>query len=255
MDACRWLVDLCARRSRRSALGLGGALVVAAGLVGMVGLLAPAGAAAASCPEPSGGIVYFNGTLSEGALKIGPNASAEGISGSVTCGQLNLATGKVIIPAKDITYSPFQLVVAGLLPFEATITLDGPAEGKLEPVNTTNEAGETETIGYTTSFTAPAISTVTTSALGLGLSKCSDGPITPTLTTGRSGSLEGTMLRGSIATSLEGALAANEFAVPAIQESVTCPGAVALLSNTVIGLPRASGESSMTTKVAIKAAG
>jgi hypothetical protein len=235
---------------RRATVGL----AIATAALASAGLGAPVGATAAEpgCGAAPSGSIYFNGTLSEGTLKIGPNASASGISGTVTCGLLSLTTDHFSIPAENVRYNPFQLKIVGLLPFETTITLDGAASGGLIEVARENEVGELEFVGYNSSFTAPVTSTVTTSVLGLGLSKCNDGPITPTLTTGRSGSLEGTLLKGSAATSLEGTLVANEFVVPAIGESATCPGAVALLSNTAIGLPRASGESSLTTKAFLK---
>jgi hypothetical protein len=142
--------------------------------------------------------------------------------------------------------------VAGLIPNETTIKLDGPATGTLHEVIRENALGEIELVGYNSTLTAPVTSTVTTSVLGLGLSKCSDGPITPTLTTGRSGSLEGTLLTGTPATTLEGNLVANAFPVPAIKESPSCLAPVALLSNTLIGLPRVSGESSLTSHAFLK---
>jgi hypothetical protein len=103
-------------------------------------------------------------------------------------------------------------------------------------------------------MTAPVTSTSNVSALGVGpLSQCSDGPMTPTLTTGKSGSLEGTLLTGeSLIAGVEGTLVANEFAVPKIEPSSTCSLAAAELSNTLIGLPLKPGEASITTKAFIK---
>jgi hypothetical protein len=217
-------------------------------------VLAPQAARAeeAKCPAPPANHLYFDGTLSEGTLKLGSKASASGIEATISCGLINLVGDTVTVPAANVSYKPFQLHLLGLVPLETTISLDGPAEGSMSAVLGENELHESITVGYNSSLTAPVTSTVNVSALGVGLQECSDGPLVPTLTTGKSGSLEGTLLKGSLATSLEGTLVANEFAVPRIQPSASCSIASAELSNTLLGLPLAPGESSITSKATLK---
>jgi hypothetical protein len=221
----------------------------------VLGLVIPAGAAAEpTCPGAPINHVYFNGTLSEGTLKLGSRASASGISATVTCGLFNLQTSTFTVPAGNVRYNPFELKVIGAVPLETTIKLDGPAEGTMSTVYGFNALGESIAVGYNSTMTAPVTSTSNVSALGVGpLSQCSDGPMTPTLTTGKSGSLEGTLLTGeSLIAGVEGTLVANEFAVPKIEPSSTCSLAAAELSNTLIGLPLKPGEASITTKAFIK---
>jgi hypothetical protein len=246
---------LGAGRSRRRAAAVLVVTPAAAATLVVLGLLVPASAAAAeaSCPTPPPDHLYFDGTLTEGTLKLGSKASASGMSATISCGLESLLNDSISIPASGVVYQPFQLKLVGVLPLEATITLDGPAEGSMTSAFRTNELGEAEFAGYNSSLTSPVTSTVTVAVAGVGLQECSDGPIVPTLTTGKSGSLEGHILEGLITTGLEGELVANEFAVPKIQPSPTCSIVAAELSNTLLGLPLAPGESSITTKTSIKA--
>ncbi|HEY5153162.1 MAG TPA: hypothetical protein VIJ47_00410, partial [Acidimicrobiales bacterium] len=57
---------------------------------------------------------------------------------------------------------------------------------------------------------------------------------------------------GSLSAGYTGKVVANDFAVPAIQRSNTCPGFVASLSNLLVGLPAAAGKASITMEGSIK---
>jgi hypothetical protein len=226
------------RAASRRATVRGACLAVAIAGAASFALAAPSGAAAA-CTSPPTGSLLFHGTQSEGTVNINGRAKAEGVGGTISCGVLELATGHFKIPAEDIVYNPFTLKLLGFLPLESTLTVDAAAEGALGPHF--NEAGEEN--GYETAFTAPVTGTVNF----LGIAKCAVGPFSPTLTTGKSGKLEGHFLEGEILTGLSGQLVANEFAVPAIAGSKECPGFLAFLSNLIIGLPAKAGASSVTT--------
>jgi hypothetical protein len=221
-------------------------VAVMAGAVGAAALVAPAGAAA-SCGEPPAGHLYFNGTQTEGVIKVGSTASATGVSGTVTCGLLSEITLTFEIPAEGVKYNPFTLKLLGFLPLESTLNVEGTTTGGLSPVTKENEFGEEETLGYNTAFTTPVDSTVSF----LGIANCTVGPFSPTLTTGKSGSLEGSILVGSIQSGLSGTLVANEFTIPKIAASRSCPLFLAGLSNLILGLPQKAGGSSLTTKASL----
>ena len=84
----------------------------------------------------------------------------------------------------------------------------------------------------------------------LGFS-CVIGPLTPTITTGKSGALHGTTFTGSQKKGFTGKVVANNFAVPVIQSSETCPWLIAKLSNVLVGLPAAPGKASISMKGSI----
>lgn len=71
------------------------------------------------------------------------------------------------------------------------------------------------------------------------------GPIAAQLTTGTSGDLTGAPIAGPLGGVQSGVLVADEFSVPAVQPSATCPGLVALLTSSLAGLPLAPGASSL----------
>lgn len=218
----------------------------AMGTLGMllsVGLLAPAGAAAAECPYPGNLNENFNATLSEGALTIGKHAAATGVSGTQHCLVLYYhPPQEVEVAAGNTSYNTVPLKVDGLgMPAEATLSATDTAEGEWANVFG-GPNGEVE--GTSWFFTSPVNLTIKTDG-----DTCSD-PINPTLTTGKSGSLEGQILKGPLfgPSGIEGPLVANEFGVPAIQQSSTCPATVAARLNAAIGLPLAPGASSIKTK-------
>jgi hypothetical protein len=234
MDELRSFVPSSARARFGKGKALGGALTLAVAGVMAVSAIAPA--AASACPSPPALHLYFNGTQSEGVIKVGKNASASAVSGNVSCGLLNEVGFTFTIPASGVTYNPFTLKLFGFLPLEGSLTVEGETSGALSEVP---GSGGTE---YNTHFTTPVSSTVS-----LLIFKCSVGPFSPTLTTEQSGSLHGETLKGSIASGLSGTLVANEFAIPAITPTSSCPGFIAGLTDFILGAPLAAGQSSITT--------
>ncbi|MHB8716869.1 MAG: hypothetical protein ACYC9H_12780 [Sulfuricaulis sp.] len=83
------------------------------------------------------------------------------------------------------------------------------------------------------------------SAKFLGFS-CVIGPLTPMLTTGKSGSLQGAIFTGSLKNGFTGNIVANDFAVPSIQSSKTCPWLIAKLSNLLLSLPAVPGKAAIS---------
>ena len=257
-------VDGVSRSGRRRLL----ASTVAAGTLvaglGMAGLAAPAGASTAhgwwggpsqfggtssrgtsssSTPPPStcpttGGIP-FTGTLSNGVAKLGSSVSMTGLSGTF-CGLANFAGSGLTasIQPQNFTFAAASAKLFGFLSLPATMTVDAP-------VNTTLALGTGST--FNTSMPLSVSSTVSL----LGLFHCTVGPMTPTFTTGTSGSVSGTPLAGSVLTGLSGTLAAGDFAVPAIQASSGCPGLIAGIANAIMGLPLAPGKATITASTTI----
>ena len=211
---------------------------VAVMLVMIVPTPSPA-SAAASCPT---GPLTFNATFSNGTASIGTAAKGSGLSGTA-CGALKPVLGgfTLDVPAANISFAPTTLKLFGIISVPSTITVDGPMTGTVTGP-TSNPAG---TLSFEQTSAAPLTSTV--KLLGF---TCSVGPFTPVLTTGTSGSLTGTPLTGTL-TAQTGTLVSNTFSVPAIQGSPTCPGFIAGLSNSTLGLPLAPGKSSLTLPVSL----
>jgi hypothetical protein len=206
-------------------------------------LLAPTGASAASkatsaAPCPTSGGIPFSSTLSNGTVTIGKHAKATGTSGSA-CGLVTFDpnVGLVSTIAQDnISFNPFILHVGILaVPTQMTAVSDFHGTVSGNPDGTTN-------ITLTGSVNA------TSSILGF---KCTIGPITPTLTTGTSGSLTGQPLVGQLPGPLTGKLVANDFAVPKATASRSCPKLIAALVNLTVGLPQPPGGSSLTADVSL----
>jgi hypothetical protein len=222
-----------------------------------LGMVAPAGASAATkCGTPPFLSVFFGGTQSEGVIKLGKNAAAMGVGGTISCGVLTLeltpeGTIPFKIPAENVVYNPFTVKLFGFLPLEGTLTVDGPADGGLGPVYGPEnpETHESELVGFSTTFEAPVTSTIS-----LMIFKCSIGPFPVALTTGKSGSLEGKYLTGELVgpEGLSGELVGNDFAVPRIQPSSSCPGFLAGLTDFILGLPLQAGQSSVTSDENLK---
>jgi hypothetical protein len=211
--------------------------VALAGTLASVGMIAPAGASAA-CPTPPPGTLLFHGALTEGVAKIGKNAESRNINGTVKCGELSFATFKYNIAPENVTFEPGSLTLFHLLSLPAQVKVEAPVEGQLRAV-----AAEE----FETTQTLPVSATV---KLLIFTCKVS---FTPVLTTEKSGSLEGKPLQGNPSVSLKGELVANEFEVPKIQPSSSCPSFVAGLSNFLLGLPSKAGGSSLTTMVSLEA--
>jgi hypothetical protein len=236
---------LSSTRTRSSRVPVVGGAFLAVAVAGVValGMIAPAAASAETCPERPEGTIGFHGTQSGGTININGRANAEGVGGTISCGILYLVEPiHFTIAAEDVKYNPYTLKLLGFLPLESTLTVDGPAEGELSAHEYINANGE-EATGLNTSFTAPVTSTVNF----LGIAKCSIGPFAVSETTGKSGKLEGHFLEGEILTGEAGKLVGNEFAVPAIQASKTCPFFLSALTNFILGLPAKAGASTVTS--------
>ena len=251
--------DSVVRRGRRRII----ASAVAAGTLvaglGMAGLAAPAGAATGhswwwqpsstsgssstssssnTCPTASGASLAFAGTLSNGVAKFGSAASVTGLTGTM-CGLVNVGTLTATVQPANFVFAPTTTKLLGFLNLPTTITVGAPATAVLAP----GKASGT----YDTSMKL----TLSANVDLLGLFHCTVGPMTPTVTTGTSGTVSGTPLTGSLLTKLTGTMAAGDFAVPAIQSSSTCPGIIAGISNLIMGLPLAAGKSTITTAVSL----
>ena len=225
-------------------LALCAALVVS---IGVPPLTAPAGAAAA-CPTPPTGEATLNGTLTEGVMNLGTNAKAEGVSATLTCGTINPETLHYSFPAANVVYAPFKTKLFGFLSLPTTLTVNQPVEGALE-------ARFNELTEQVEGYEATATTSLTATVNFFGFAKCSVGPFPVTLTTGKSGSLEGHYFEGSIGSLQGGRLVANEFAIPRVEASRSCPFFLAWVSNLMLGLPLEGGQSSIATSVSLKPEG
>jgi len=199
---------------------------------------APASAAApatppVACPTTPG--IPFSGSLTGGTVKLGSALTGSGLTGTA-CGLVDLSSLSYSIDAANFTFAPTSVSLFGLLNLPSTITVAGNATGSL------SVAPSTSGIAFDTTLPLP----VKASVKLLGFT-CSVGPFTPTFTTGTSGSLTGSPLAGTSLSSLSGKLVANAFTVPPIQPSATCPGLIATISNTFIGLPLGVGKSAITS--------
>lgn len=188
---------------------------------------------AASCPTSPG--IPFSGSLTNGSVKIGSALSGSGLTGSV-CGTVDISNFSYSIAAPNFTFQPTSVSLFGLLNLPSTITVAGNSTGSL------SVAPVASGVAFNTTLAVPVVASV--KLLGF---TCTVGPFTPTFTTGTSGSLTGSPLAGSSLTQLSGTLVANNFTVPRILESSTCPGFIAWLSNLVIGLPESAGRSSISS--------
>ncbi|HEV2361828.1 MAG TPA: hypothetical protein VGS21_09020 [Acidimicrobiales bacterium] len=185
---------------------------------------------AAACPTTPG--LPFTGSLANGTFKVGLIVNGSGIGGSV-CGTLTPTTGgfKVSIPQSNFTFSGGNITILGLVSLPAVISADSNATGSAKATKN----------GLASTLNVSISSTV--SLLGF---TCTIGPFSPHLTTGRSGTLTGKNFTGSF-TNLSGEFVANNFVVPAVQPTESCPLLVAGLINTTIGLPSWPGDASLTT--------
>ncbi len=221
----RWIKVGCALTT-----GVGGCALVVGGVAVAT---PPAGAATPGIATAS--------ALTGGTATIGKRISASGITGVAT-GTLQLGTGgvfDVVLPQKNVQ----------LLPTTATMSL-GFLKLNLPTTFSANSA-----ITGTATLGASGINATLTSSLSttaqVGPFSCTIGPIVASLTTGSSGSLTGTPFTGALTGEESGVLVANDFAVPAVQATSSCPGLVAGLVNVLAGLPLAPGASSLTFHAAL----
>jgi hypothetical protein len=222
-----------------------GAAVVLAGLA-LAGVLTAVGATAAGPAAPAAtatgcptGALAFSSTLSKGSMKVGRVASVTGGSAKA-CGAISAgADGALVatVEKTNVTFAPTETSVLILkLPTRvaATGNLSGPATIAAD--------------GQHVALTGPVAATA--NILG---ARCVLN-LTPTLTTDTSRRLKGQPLTddGSGTGSVKGKLVADDFAVPAIRATRECPAAIAGLTNALLGLPLAKGESSITFDIALK---
>jgi hypothetical protein len=191
-------------------------------------------APASTCPT---GTLAFSSNLTNGSMKIGRAASVSGGSAKA-CGALAMNAEGALTATVDkanVTFAPTETTVLFLkLPTRvaAVGNLSGPASIGAD--------------GQHVTLTGPVEATA--NILG---AKCVLS-IAPGLTTDTSRKLTGKPLADDGTGMLRGKLVANDFAVPAIRSSRECPLAIAALTNSLLGLPLAKGESSVTFDISLK---
>ena len=196
----------------------------------------PAAADATNCAssKPTTGVVVssFHAKFSNGSMKLG-SATASGLSAQA-CGWIHFKNGVLVstVNATDISFPSVSVKVL-FLSLPATVTVNAPLEG---PVTFANNL---------TTANIKLGANLTASAKLLGFS-CAIGPLTPTLTTGTSGSLTGVPFTGSLGKGFSGKVVANDFAVPAISSSSSCPKLIASLAGLLVGLPASAGKASIS---------
>lgn len=213
-----------ARRALAVLVALAVALLTTVTLTGA----APAGAST-PCPTVTPGPLRFTFTaqFTNGTVDMNGKAKVTGASGAA-CGTIVPSGGKLVatVPAANMSFGDAEAVIFGLVPVPVTMV----------PLTDFTGTGSFGTTGIHTTLSGSV--SATTNLLGF---RCSIGPITPTLTTGTSGALTGSpFVKGA------GKLVANDFAIPAIASSATCPKLVAYFANLLLGLPAKPGASSMT---------
>jgi len=190
-----------------------------------------ASASEISCAEPAGAVTAFHATFANGTLSLGM-AKATGLSAKA-CGAVTGKTGAMalIVQPGDIEFRGVSVKLR-FFSVPSTITVNAPLSGPFKPGP---------------GFTSAEVSlkaNLSASAKVLGYN-CVVGPLTPTLTTGKSGALQGTTFTGSRKNGFTGIVVANDFAVPAIQRTKDCPWLIAKVANFLVGLPAAPGEASI----------
>lgn len=211
-------------------------VALVAGVVGLaVVALAPTTsmAAAPTCPtsDLASNKIAFTTDLNHGSLQIGKSASSTGNSAH-GCGL--------------VTAAPDGQLVASIAPANLTFA---PATTKVLFLNLPTTTTALTTISGPVSIGADgadvALAGTLQASTKIGFFTCVVGPITPKLTTGTSGALTGSKFVPQPDGSLAGRVVSNDFSVPAIKASPTCPGIVAALNNALLGLPLAPGKSSI----------
>jgi hypothetical protein len=208
-----------------------------------------------SCAEaPPAGSVEMTGALSKGSLALGGHGSTGiGLAGTISCASLNTMTSQPEIDATGLSFNSSSWRMASALPYEWTLEPVGTATGTLEAHK--NSAGEVE--DYRADLTLSVAL-----ALSYGGYSCTIGPITATLTTGKSGTAEGSPLKPSGSGALEGELVAKDFPVPELEapkfgeseflnELSRCPPALARLIGDDAALPASPGQAEMRFHVSL----
>jgi len=231
------MTPLFGRRAVKRTVGVPASIVLAASLfVAFVGT-GSAEADPTTCTAPPGALLTFHANFTNGSTKIG-RASANNLNAKA-CGSISMQNGQLIstVATPDITFDPIQVKVL-FLKLPTTITANAAVSGPVQ----LGPGLATVDLTLTTDLTAKSKILAFTCDIGLK----------PTITTGASGSLTGTTFTGSVASGFTGKVVANDFAVPAIQRTRSCPGLIAGLSNSLVGLPSAPGKASIQMDGAIK---
>ncbi|MHB8743166.1 MAG: hypothetical protein ACYC9L_08550 [Sulfuricaulis sp.] len=197
----------------------------------------PVSASAITCAKPANAVTTFHAAFKSGTMSFG-SAKATGLSAKA-CGAV---TGKhemlvSTVQSRDIKF-PAVSVKFLFISLPSTITVNAPLSGPFKPSR---------------KYTSAAVNlaaNLSVSAKLLGFS-CAIGPLTPTLTTGKSGSLQGTTFTGSLKNGFTGKVVANDFAVPSIQNSKTCPWLIAKLANVLLSLPAVPGKAAISMEGSI----
>ncbi|MHB8729581.1 MAG: hypothetical protein ACYC9K_11200 [Sulfuricaulis sp.] len=211
--------------------------LVLASLVVLYISASPASASSTTCAKPAGAVATFHTVFANGTMSLG-NTKATGLSAKA-CGAVTGKTGAMVLTVQPGNIM-FPTVPVKLLFIElpCTITVNAPLSGPFKPGP-----------GFT-SAKVNLTANLSASVKVLGYS-CVIGPLTPTLTTGKSGSLQGATFTGSRKKGFTGKVVANNFAVPVIRTSETCPWLIAKLANILVGLPAAPGEASINMEGSI----
>jgi len=228
-------------QQRRRVVRRAGVPVVAMVLTSLVASMLftnPAGASAESCTALPGAFSTFHADFSNGSMKLG-SATGSGLAAKA-CGSITIENGQFIsnVQPADMSFAPVSVKLL-FLSLPATITVNAPLSG---PVKIAPDFSSAD-IDLTANMTAGA------ALLGFN---CNIGPLKPTLTTGKSGTLTGKTFTGSLSTGFSGTVVANDFAVPGIQSSKTCPKLIAFFANLLVGLPAKPGKASITMDGSIK---
>lgn len=214
-----------------------------AGLAVTATVLAAAPAAGAAtgttsgCPRtgPAGSAV--RSTLTNGTATLGSRATITG-SSATACGLLQIRKDgrlALVIQPRNVHFAPVVTKV-GLLSLPTTLKATSVLTGPLA----FTPQGQTATLKGKVLATAD-----------IQGQKCAI-PLDVTLTTGRSGPVSGTFFQFDDKGVSRGRLAAGTFAVPAIAASPSCNLLVAGLSNVLLGLPLAAGQSSIVYDASLK---
>lgn len=197
----------------------------------------PASAGPITCAKPAGAVTTFHTAFANGTMSLG-RAEATGLIVKA-CGAVTGKTEAMVLTVQpgDVKF-PAVSVKLLFIELPSTIAVNAPLSGPFKPGP-----------GFT-SAKVNLTANLSASIKVLGYS-CVIGPLTPTLTTGKSGSLQGTTFTGSQKKGFTGMVVANNFAVPVIQISETCPWLIAKLANILVGLPAAPGEASISMEGSI----
>jgi hypothetical protein len=221
------------------AVGLrGGAMAAFVGVALMTSSMLPADAMATTiCPSGTGNAEFLEGQYSETSLHLSSNSYGSGSFGLAQCETVNTRTLEYTIPAEDFTFYESLWHMTNFGPWNWWFTVLGPATGKLEPV-LSGESLE----GYRSTLTVNVSLT-----LHYGSNTCKASPIALEMTTGTSGSLEGSLFKGSLSSKLEGKLVANTFSVPKFAAAPpACSSAVAQTLNSRGSLPAPAGQATLS---------